>query len=141
MASAGQRASAAMPHMFDTARGVGYDGRHTQPRVAAGPGLHRPRHAQVAPAQPNGRAVASRGAAPPAYTERMPSFLLDSISLEPSPAIEAYKGGIDRTLLREIEAERDPRVRVFFHEKNAGKGAALAGTSAVAWRAPWTDCA
>jgi hypothetical protein len=27
--------------------------------------------------------------------------LLDSISLEPSPAIEAYKNGIDRTLLRE----------------------------------------
>jgi hypothetical protein len=36
------------------------------------------------------------------YTERVnaPS-LLDSISLEPSPAIDAYKGGIDRTLLRE----------------------------------------
>ena len=27
--------------------------------------------------------------------------LLESISLEPTPAIEAYKGGIDRTLLRE----------------------------------------
>jgi hypothetical protein len=29
------------------------------------------------------------------------SSLLDSISLEPSPAIEAYKNGIDRTLLLE----------------------------------------
>jgi len=27
--------------------------------------------------------------------------LLDSISLEPTPAVEAYKAGIDRTLLRE----------------------------------------
>ena len=27
--------------------------------------------------------------------------LLESISLEPSPSIEAYKSGIDRTLLRE----------------------------------------
>jgi hypothetical protein len=27
--------------------------------------------------------------------------LLDLISLEPSPVIEAYKNGIDRTLLRE----------------------------------------
>jgi hypothetical protein len=27
--------------------------------------------------------------------------LLESISLEPSPAIEAYKSGIDRSLLRE----------------------------------------
>lgn len=27
--------------------------------------------------------------------------LLDSISLEPTPMIEAYKDGIDRTLLRE----------------------------------------
>ena len=29
------------------------------------------------------------------------SSLLDSVSLEPSPAIDAYKDGIDRTLLRE----------------------------------------
>lgn len=27
--------------------------------------------------------------------------LLDSISLEPTPAVDAYKSGIDRTLLRE----------------------------------------
>ena len=27
--------------------------------------------------------------------------LLESVSLEPSPAVEAYKSGIDRTLLRE----------------------------------------
>lgn len=27
--------------------------------------------------------------------------LLESVSLEPSPAIDAYKSGIDRTLLRE----------------------------------------
>ena len=42
--------------------------------------------------------------APPAapYTERVkPAPLFESISLEPSPSIEAYKGGIDRTLLRE----------------------------------------
>jgi hypothetical protein len=31
----------------------------------------------------------------------MTAALLESISLEPSPTIEAYKGGIDRTLLRE----------------------------------------
>jgi glycosyltransferase involved in cell wall biosynthesis len=30
-----------------------------------------------------------------------------------------------RDLLREIEAERDPRVRIFLHEKNGGKGSAL----------------
>ena len=30
-----------------------------------------------------------------------------------------------RDVLREIEAERDPRVRIFLHEVNAGKGAAL----------------
>jgi hypothetical protein len=26
---------------------------------------------------------------------------LDSVSLDPSPVVEAYKGGVDRTLLRE----------------------------------------
>ena len=30
-----------------------------------------------------------------------------------------------RDVLREIEAERDPRVRIFLHEKNGGKGSAL----------------
>jgi hypothetical protein len=30
-----------------------------------------------------------------------PATLLHSISLEPTSAVEAYKGGIDRTLLRE----------------------------------------
>jgi len=29
------------------------------------------------------------------------AFLLESVSLEPSPTIDAYKAGIDRTLLRE----------------------------------------
>jgi hypothetical protein len=42
------------------------------------------------------------GSVPSAYTERMDApSLLDSISLELSPAIEAYKSGIDRALLRE----------------------------------------
>lgn len=42
------------------------------------------------------------GGHPCAYTGQVPvAFLLESVSLEPSPAVEAYKGGIDRTLLRE----------------------------------------
>lgn len=37
-----------------------------------------------------------------AYTEVMlAGTLLERVSLEPSPVIEAYKGGIDRTLLQE----------------------------------------
>ncbi len=41
-------------------------------------------------------------AAPGAYTESVSApSLLDSISLDPDPVIEAYKAGIDRTLLRE----------------------------------------
>jgi hypothetical protein len=38
----------------------------------------------------------------PAYTDPVKAeSLFESISLEPSPAIEAYKDGIDRTLIRE----------------------------------------
>lgn len=35
------------------------------------------------------------------YTDAMPPPLLESISLAPLPAVDAYKGGIDRTLLLE----------------------------------------
>lgn len=37
-----------------------------------------------------------------AYTDLMPPVsLLETVSLDPSPTIDAYKAGVDRTILRE----------------------------------------
>lgn len=64
---------------------------------------------------------------PACYTDRMPA--LNDLPFEPDPVIEAYKAGIDRTLIRE-RLERTPAERVLDLVKFAGFAEELARAGA-----------